>query len=117
MPFAPKFTITSNLANALMRLEGARQAVEHLPITAGLLVALRESARLNSTHYSTMIEGNRLTQEQVSRVIEKQEHFPGSERDEKDWPSAILPRWKRRKKLLPPEIRWLCGKSSFCMHW
>ena len=84
MPFAPKFTITSNLANALMRLEGARQAVEHLPITAGLLVALRESARLNSTHYSTMIEGNRLTQEQVSRVIEKQEHFPGSERDEKE---------------------------------
>lgn len=31
-----------------------------------------------------MIEGNRLTQEQVSRVIEQQEHFAGRERDEKE---------------------------------
>jgi hypothetical protein len=31
-----------------------------------------------------MIEGNRLTQDQVSKVIEKQEHFPGRERDEKE---------------------------------
>jgi Fic family protein len=84
MAFAPKFTITSNVANALMRIEAARQAVEHLPITSGLLVALRQSARLYSTHYSTMIEGNRLTQEQVSRVIGKHEHFPGRERDEKE---------------------------------
>jgi Fic family protein len=31
-----------------------------------------------------MIEGNRLTQVQVGRVIEQQEHFPGRERDEKE---------------------------------
>jgi Fic family protein len=31
-----------------------------------------------------MIEGNRLTQEQVERVIGHQEHFPGRERDEKE---------------------------------
>lgn len=31
-----------------------------------------------------MIEGNRLTREQVSRAIEKQEHFPGRDRDEKE---------------------------------
>ncbi len=31
-----------------------------------------------------MIEGNRLTQEQVSKVIEEQQHFPGRERDEKE---------------------------------
>jgi Fic family protein len=31
-----------------------------------------------------MIEGNRLTQEQVSKVIENHEHFPGRERDEKE---------------------------------
>lgn len=40
-------------------------------------------ARLFSIHYST-IEGNRLTQDQVSRVIEKQELLPGRERDEKE---------------------------------
>jgi Fic family protein len=31
-----------------------------------------------------MIEGNRLTQEQVSKVVEKQQHFPGRERDERE---------------------------------
>jgi Fic family protein len=84
MPFDPKFSISSKTAQALMRIEGARQAVHHLPITPSVLATLRESARLYSTHYSTMIEGNRLTQEEVSQVIVKQEHFPGRERDEKE---------------------------------
>jgi Fic family protein len=84
MPFKPTFSITSKIASALMRIEGAKQAIHHLPITPTVLATLRETARLYSTHYSTMIEGNRLTQEQVSRVIEKQEHFPGRERDTKE---------------------------------
>ncbi len=67
-----------------MRIEAARQAVDNLPITASVLSTLRETARLFTTHYSTMIEGNRLTQEQVSRVIEDSAHFPGRERDEKE---------------------------------
>src|SRR6202795_2308147 len=84
MPFDPKFTITSRVASALMRIEGAKEAISHLPITPSVLETLRQSARLFSTHYSTMIEGNRLTQEQVSKVLEKQEHFPGRERDERE---------------------------------
>ena len=82
MAFEPKFTITSKVANALMRIEAAKEAVRHLPITPAVLATLRETARLFSTHYSTMIEGNRLTQEQVSQVVEKRGHFPGRERDE-----------------------------------
>jgi Fic family protein len=84
MPFAPQFTITPKLARALMRIEGAKTAVQHLPITPSVLATLRESARLYSTHYSTMIEGNRLTQEQVAQVVEQREHFPGRERDEQE---------------------------------
>src|ERR1700679_3064959 len=82
--FNPRFTITPAVANALMRIEAVRQTIASLPITPRVLARLRETARLFSTHYSTMIEGNRLTQEQVSKVIEKQEHFPGRERDEKE---------------------------------
>src|SRR5579862_2199330 len=82
--FAPKFSITTKTAGALMRIEAAREAIRHFPITSSVLASLRESARLFSTHYSTMIEGNRLTQEQVSRVVEKEEHFPGRERDERE---------------------------------
>src|SRR5258707_21857 len=82
--FEPRFAITSRVANALMRIEAAKAAVGHLPIAPSVLATLRESARLYSTHYSTMIEGNRLTQEQVSRVVEKKGHFPGRERDERE---------------------------------
>jgi len=84
MPFQPRFTITSAVAACLMRVEAARQAVDFLPITPGVLTSLRESARLFSTHYSTMIEGNLLTQEAVGKVIGGNEHFPGRERDEKE---------------------------------
>ena len=84
MPFEPKFTITPRIASGLMRIEAAKQVVEHLPITPSVLASLRESSRLFSTHYSTMIEGNRLTQEQVTQVIVKQERFPGRDRDERE---------------------------------
>lgn len=84
MRFEPKFSITAKLATSLMRIEAARQAVQDLPITPSVLATLRETARLYSTHYSTMIEGNRLTQEQVAKVIGQQQHFPGRERDEKE---------------------------------
>jgi hypothetical protein len=59
-----------------------RQAIQSLPITPRVLANLRETARLFSTHYSTMIEGNRLTQEQVFQVIGQEQHFPGRDRDE-----------------------------------
>ena len=80
--FDPKFTITPATANALMRIEAVKQAFVSLPLTPQMLAHLRETARLFSTHYSTMIEGNRLTQEQVANVIEKGQHFPGRERDQ-----------------------------------
>jgi hypothetical protein len=40
-------------------IEAVRQAILTLPITPRVLANLRETARLFSTHYSTMIEGNR----------------------------------------------------------
>jgi Fic family protein len=80
--FNPIFTITPAIASNLMRIEAVRQAIQSLPITPRVLASLRETARLFSTHYSTMIEGNRLTQEQVVQVIGEEQHFPGRERDE-----------------------------------
>ena len=84
MSFTPKFTITAKVARCLMRIEAAKQEVQDLPITPSVLATLRETARLFSTHYSTVIEGNLLTQEQVSKVIENNQHFAGRERDEKE---------------------------------
>jgi Fic family protein len=84
MGFDPCYFITPEIAGALMRIESFKQSVSTLPITPRVLANLRETARLFSTHYSTMIEGNRLTQEQVGRVIEGAQHFPGRERDENE---------------------------------
>lgn len=66
-----------------MDIEASRQAVSSLPITIQVLESLRESARLTATHYSTQIEGNRLTQEQVDEVL-KGGTFPNRERDERE---------------------------------
>lgn len=81
--YAPKFQITPQLTKLLMDIEASRQAVTDLPITVRVLTSLRESARLVSTHYSTQIEGNRLTQEQVDDVIQGGT-FPNRERDERE---------------------------------
>jgi len=81
--FTPNFQITAALAKLLMDIEASRQAVSSLPITVPVLTSLRESARLISTHYSTQIEGNRLTQEQVEDVLQGGT-FPNRERDERE---------------------------------
>lgn len=82
--FQPVFVITPSIARGLMRIEVVKHALEQLPITPRVLASLRESARLYSTHYSTMIEGNLLTQEQVAKVIAEDQHFPGRERDQQE---------------------------------
>ncbi|MFG1705745.1 Fic family protein [Nonomuraea sp. M3C6] len=79
--FSPTFTITPSVATALMAIEGDRQAIMELPINVEVLAGLRRTARLVATHYSTQIEGNRLTQAQVEEALQGA-HFPGRERDE-----------------------------------
>ena len=64
-----------------MSIEADRQAVVELPIDVAMLASLRETARLRATHYSTQIEGNRLTQVQVQETLVGA-HFPGREQDE-----------------------------------
>lgn len=82
--FDPQFSITPEIAQNLMRIEAAKQDITTLPITPIVLANLRETARLASTHYSTMIEGNRLTQEQVELVVKAGKSYPGRERDDRE---------------------------------
>ena len=63
-----------------MSVEADRQAIIELPIDVEMLSSLRETARLAATHYSTQIEGNRLTQTQVQETLAGA-RFPGRERD------------------------------------
>ncbi len=82
--FMPTYTITPTIASFLMRIERAKEQVTHLPLTPTVLASLRESAKLYTTHYSTMIEGNRLEPDQVEKVLKHEGHFPGRKRDENE---------------------------------
>ncbi len=67
-----------------MRIEAIREEFTLLPITPRMLASLRDTSRIESIHYSTQIEGNRLTQKRSNNVINHLEHIPGKERDEKE---------------------------------
>ncbi len=82
--FKPIYTINSSIANYLMRIEAAKEKVNMLPVNPTVLSSLRETAKLYTTHYSTMIEGNQLKADEVKEVIKLEGHFPGRERDENE---------------------------------
>ena len=84
MSFKPVYTISDKTAKDLMRIEAAREAVANLPLNERVLSGLRQSSRLASTHYSTQIEGNRLTQAEVKDVLVRGKRIRSRERDEKE---------------------------------
>ncbi len=79
--FHPVYSITSGIVQHLLHIERLKTELRNLEITPLLLERLRRSARLVSTHYSTAIEGNLLTQAQVELVVEQNQRFRGHERD------------------------------------
>jgi Fic family protein len=81
--FEPRFQITPAITKDLMAIEADRQVIAQMPLDLEMLRSLRETARLMTTHFSTQIEGNRLTQIQVAEVIAGS-RFPGRERDESE---------------------------------
>src|SRR6476469_845053 len=82
IPWQPRYTLTPAMARRLMEIEAARAVVEQIPLPPALASELRNRARLRSTHYSTPIEGNRLTVPQAERVLAgRKVPLHGRERD------------------------------------
>jgi len=77
----PTYTITPTIAQRLMAIEAAKAVVEHTPLPPTIEAELRRRARIRSTHYSTRIEGNRLTLEETEQAIAGAHTFQGRERD------------------------------------
>jgi len=89
--FKPNYIITAFLTQQLLEIERHREAINILPVTAKLIASLRETARLQSTHYSTQIEGNALTQAEVKQVVKNNKGgFLGRERDEREVKNYFL---------------------------
>lgn len=78
----PRYTLTSAIARGLMEIEAARAVVENTHLPPAVEAELRQRARVRSTHFSTRIEGNRLTLDEAQQVIDgKRADFHGRERD------------------------------------
>ncbi|MEA3358652.1 MAG: Fic family protein [Thermodesulfobacteriota bacterium] len=78
----PHYSITPDTALRLMEIEGARVVVDRMSLSPAVESELRRRARVRSIHYSTRIEGNRLTLAEAEEVIkDKKAIFKGRERD------------------------------------
>lgn len=78
----PRYALTPAMARSLMAIEAARAVVEQIPLPPAVQSELRRQARVRSTHYSTRIEGNRLTLAEAEQVVEgRKVQFHGRERD------------------------------------
>ena len=78
----PVYKISPKIARALMDIESAKTIVERTALPPAVEAELRRAARVRSTHFSTRIEGNRLTLKEAQAVIErKKTSFHGRERD------------------------------------
>jgi len=65
-----------------MDIEAARVIVENIALPPSVQAELTRKARIRATHYSTRIEGNRLTLQEAEEVISnRRRQFHGRERD------------------------------------
>lgn len=76
-----RYTFTPEMVQDLMDIEAARQTVRLTVLPPQLAEELRRQARVRSTHYTTRIEGNRLTLAEAEEAVLEGRRFPGRERD------------------------------------
>ena len=70
MVWMPRYTLTPQIASDPMAIEAANAVVARVPLPPGIEADLRRRARLRSTHFSTQIEGNRLTLQQTEQAVQ-----------------------------------------------
>lgn len=110
MIWKPFYQLNSATVRALMDIEAVKAVVEKTPLSPAVQAELRHKARVRSTHYSTRIEGNRLTLKEAERVIVEQKgSFHGRERDVSEvrnyWDALLkIEDWAAKKAELSEEL-------------
>lgn len=69
MAYRPVFRVTSQMIQILGKMEAAREIVESLDLPLDLEREFQLDASARMTHYSTKIEGNRLTLKQTKELL------------------------------------------------
>jgi Fic family protein len=106
----PRFTLTPAVARRLMEIEAARAVVAATRLPLAVESAMRNRARLRATHYSTRIEGNRLTLAEAEQVVGgRRVRLHGRERDAGEvrsyWKALLkVEEWAARSAELTEEL-------------
>lgn len=81
MDMSYRFELTPEIVKYLQAIERVRETVRLTVLPPVTAEVLRFKANIRSTHYSTLIEGNRLTLEETETVVQRGGQYPGRERD------------------------------------
>jgi Fic family protein len=109
-PWQPRYTLTPRQARHLMEIEAARTVVEQTLLPPAVQSEIRNRARLRSTHFSTRIEGNRLTLAEAEQVLAgRRVLFHDRERDAREvrsyWKALLrVEEWAERGAELTEEL-------------
>ncbi|MCX6056885.1 MAG: Fic family protein [Chloroflexi bacterium] len=79
-----QYSFTSEIVRHLQTIERARAEVTLTVLPPAIAEGLRLRARVRSTHFSTRIEGNRLTLVEAEQAVLDGKDFPGRERDTRE---------------------------------
>ncbi len=77
----PRYQINTRIARALMEIEAEKALIAQAHFSPAIEAELRRRARIRSSHFSTRIEGNKLTLDEAQDVIEHRADIKGKERD------------------------------------
>ncbi len=69
MSYTPKFSITSNILNDIVAITEAKTVVERSRVLPERQAVLRQRAAVRMAHTSTKIEGNKLAEYEVEKVL------------------------------------------------
>jgi Fic family protein len=108
--WSPRWSYNDRIARSLMDIAMASAAVEQHAWSPVVEEEIRFRARLRSTHFSTRIEGNRLTLNEAEQVVrDRRVQFAGRQRDVKEvdnyWHAMLqVESWGRSKAPVSEEM-------------
>lgn len=79
--FKPNYKITQEILECLTKIEMIKSSFRDSKISPVLLASLKNSAKIETIHYSTKIEGNKLTRKEVEQTIFKRKVIENRVRD------------------------------------
>ncbi len=83
LKFNPVYQITNEILKNLFEIEKIKDNIKNLPLSPKVLAGLRKTSKIHTTYYSTKIEGNSLSINEVKQVL-KGKSFPKHRRDENE---------------------------------